>query len=96
MRQALSELAARGLVDGNFQTGVVIKAQTPRDVRVMYRLRTELEGLAAELAAHWIADAGLLRLRQIHENFAGAVSTMHVGGGAIQRKKVHVHKQHYS
>ena len=77
VRQALSQLAARGIVDESAATGVVVKAHSPKDVRDVYRVRAEIEGLAAELAAHWITDEQLLSLRQIHDRFVNAVSSLY-------------------
>lgn len=82
IRQALSQLIARGLVDQEQQSGVVVKAQTAKDVRDMYRVRADVEGLAAELAAHWITDAQLVELRKIHKRFVEAVSTLNRLRGA--------------
>jgi DNA-binding GntR family transcriptional regulator len=77
IRQALTQLAARGFVDESVAGGVIVKTQTPKEVRDLYRVRAEIEGLAAELAAHWITDRALRELRQIHERFVGAVSLLH-------------------
>ncbi|MGD9941782.1 MAG: GntR family transcriptional regulator [Burkholderiaceae bacterium] len=76
VRQALSLLAARGLVDQKQQSGVVVRAQSAKDVRDMYRVRAEVEGLAAQLAALWITDTQLAELRRIHERFVQAVSDL--------------------
>lgn len=76
IRQALSHLVAKGLVYQEQQSGVVVKAQSAKDVRDMYRVRAEVEGLAVQLAAHWITDEQLIELRRIHERFVEAVSTL--------------------
>jgi DNA-binding GntR family transcriptional regulator len=76
IRHALSLLAARGFVDQEHHSGVTVKAQSAKDVRDMYRVRAEVEGLAAQLAAHWIPDGQLVELRKIHERFVHAVSDL--------------------
>lgn len=73
IRQALSQLVAQGLVDQEGQAGVVVKGLSPKDVRDIYRVRAEVEGLAAELASHWITDPQLVKLKEIHEGFVNAV-----------------------
>ncbi|MET4579267.1 GntR family transcriptional regulator [Ottowia thiooxydans] len=75
IRQALSQLAARGIVDQS-QTGAVVKSQSSKDVRDIYRVRSEVEGLAAQLAAQWITDQQLLELRKIHTRFVHAVTEL--------------------
>lgn len=75
VRQALSQLAARGIVDQG-RSGVVVKSQSSKDVRDIYRVRAEVEGLAAQLAAQWITDQQLIELRRIHERFVQAVTDL--------------------
>lgn len=86
VRQALSLLAARGVVDQE-QSGVVVKSPSARDVRDKYRVRAEVEGLAAQLAAQWITDVQLFELRKIHERFVMAVTDLNrlraEGGGQL-------------
>jgi DNA-binding GntR family transcriptional regulator len=77
IRHALSLLEARGLLDGAQGNSPVVRGLTAKDARDMYRVRAEVEGLAAELAAEWITDAQLVELRQLHERFVQAVSSLH-------------------
>jgi DNA-binding GntR family transcriptional regulator len=76
IRHALSLLAARGVVDQEHNSGVTVKASSAKDVRDMYRVRAEVEGLAAQLAAQWITDDQLNELRKVHERFVKAVSDL--------------------
>lgn len=76
IRHALSLLAARGIVDQKHYSGVTVKATSAKDVRDVYRVRAEVEGLAAGLAAQWITDLQLVELRMIHERFVAAVSEL--------------------
>ncbi|WP_447778170.1 GntR family transcriptional regulator [Variovorax boronicumulans] len=75
VRQALTQLTARGILDQG-QSGAVVKAQSSKEVRDIYRVRSEVEGLAAQLAAQWITDAQLIDLRKIHERFLQAVTDL--------------------
>lgn len=75
VRQALSVLAARGVVERS-HGGVMVKSPSARDVRDIYRVRAEVEGLAAQLAAQWITDQQLIELRGIHERFVQAVTDL--------------------
>lgn len=76
IRHALSLLEARGLLDGAQGNSPVVRGLTAKHARDMYRVRAEVEGLAAELAAEWITDAQLVELRQLHERFVEAVSSL--------------------
>jgi DNA-binding GntR family transcriptional regulator len=72
IREALSRLDARGIVKQEVGRSAIICAPNPREVREMYQVRAELEGLAAELAAQWISDDQLRRLRLTHDGFVKA------------------------
>ena len=72
IREALSRLDARGIVKQEVGRSAVICTPHPREVREMYQVRAELEGLAAELAAQWISDDQLRRLRVTHDGFVKA------------------------
>src|SRR5688500_5970879 len=50
IREALRWLHAEGVVDLVPNRGAVVRGLTPRELRDAYRVRAELEGLAAELA----------------------------------------------
>ncbi|AUL47466.1 hypothetical protein BBB39_11420 [Bordetella trematum] len=76
VREALSQLEAKGLVVQRKRLGAVVCAPSIRDVRENYQVRSEVEGLAAELAATWITDAQLQQLREIHERFHAAVLSL--------------------
>ena len=66
IRHALSLLEARGLLDGAQGNSPVVRGLTAKDARDMYRVRAEVEGLAAEL----------VELRRLHERFVQAVSSL--------------------
>jgi len=76
IREALNQLEAKGLVIQRKRQGAIVASPSVRDVRENYQVRSDVEGLAAELAATWITDGQLQRLRQIHEQFQNAVSQL--------------------
>ncbi len=56
VREALRKLQAEGAIVIEPRRGAVVRRPLPREIREAYRVRAELEGLAAELAAAWISD----------------------------------------
>ncbi|MEP9375738.1 GntR family transcriptional regulator [Aquabacter sp. CN5-332] len=87
IREALSRLEAQGLVAQEQRRSAIVCAPSSRDVAEMYQIRAEMEGLAAHLAARWITDSGLARLRASHERFISSVTTVRAGrNGALKGK----------
>lgn len=76
IREALMQLEAKGIISQKQRQGAVIRKPTSRDIREIYTVRAELEGLAAQLAAQWITDEQLARLRAVHEQFSLAVKQL--------------------
>lgn len=76
IREALRRLEAKGVVSQAHRRSAVVCAPSSRDVRETYRVRAELEGLAAQLAAAWISDAQLRLMRETHQRFAAAVEKL--------------------
>lgn len=74
IREALSRLEAQGLVSQEQRRSAVVSIPSTRDVAEMYQIRAEMEGLAVHLAARWITDSGLVRLRTSHERFVNSVA----------------------
>lgn len=64
VREALRKLQAGGRVELRAHRGARVRGPTPREIREAYAVRAELEGLAAELAASWIREEQLARLRE--------------------------------
>jgi DNA-binding GntR family transcriptional regulator len=85
IREALRQLEARGLVLHVHNQGSIVHVPTARQIREAYQVRAELEGLACELAAQWITDAQLERMRQAQARFAQVVDTL--ASAADGRKK---------
>ena len=59
--------------------GAVVRGPSAREIRESYEVRTELEGLAAELATARMGDAHLLRLRESEELFRTSVGQLVAG-----------------
>jgi DNA-binding GntR family transcriptional regulator len=76
VREALRQLQAEGLVVVNPRRGALVRGPSPREIREAYRVRADLEGLAAELAAMWIDDAELRQLRQAEQRFNDVVRSL--------------------
>lgn len=76
IREALRLLEAKGVISQEHRHSAVIRGPSTREVRETYQIRAELEGLAAELAAHWISDNQLHDLAAIHERFVRAVKDL--------------------
>lgn len=70
IREALRQLEAGGLVTLVPRRGALVRGLTPKEIRDTYRVRAELDGLAAEMACGRIDTAGLRRLRSAEVQFA--------------------------
>jgi DNA-binding GntR family transcriptional regulator len=79
VREALRKLQAAGVVEVLPNRGAVVRGPSAREIRESYEVRTELEGLAAELATARMADAHLLRLREAEERFRRSVGLLVAG-----------------
>jgi DNA-binding GntR family transcriptional regulator len=73
VREALRQLQASGLVSVEPHRGAVVHGPTVRDIREAYTVRSELEGLAAELAAPHLDDAQLERLQDAEQLFRHSI-----------------------
>src|SRR2546428_351930 len=74
IREALRKLQAEGLIVFEPRRGALVRGPAPREIREAYRVRAELEGLAAELAAGWIADGELRELAAAERPFRELVA----------------------
>lgn len=74
IREALRKLQAEGLIVFEPRRGALVRGPAPREIREAYRVRSELEGLAAELAAGWIADQELRELADAERLFGELVA----------------------
>jgi DNA-binding GntR family transcriptional regulator len=76
IREALSRLEVKGIVSQAQRRSAVVRAPSSREISEMYQVRSELEGLAAQLAARWITDRQLAELRVSHDEFVRAVKEL--------------------
>ena len=76
VREALRKLQAAGVVEVLPNRGAVVRGPSAREIRESYEVRTELEGLAAELATTRISDANLQQLREAEELFRISVGQL--------------------
>jgi DNA-binding GntR family transcriptional regulator len=75
IREALRLLQADRLVDYRPHHGVVVTQPSPEVTREIYRIRSLLEPLAAELAVADLPDGRLAELERLHAALASAVSS---------------------
>ena len=83
VREALRKLQAAGAVELWPRRGALVREPTLREIREAYYVRAELEGIVAELAATWITDRELARLREAEEHFRRAVAE------TLERRREH-------
>jgi len=65
VREALRQLEAEGFVKLLPNRGAVVRELSVQDIKEVYQIRVELEGLAARLAAPRVALLQLERLRRL-------------------------------
>jgi DNA-binding GntR family transcriptional regulator len=84
IREALRKLQASGLVEVHPHRGALVRAPSSREIRDAYEVRAELEGLAAELAAHRIHHEQLDALHEVQREFRETLAHLlqaRTGGG---------------
>jgi DNA-binding GntR family transcriptional regulator len=76
IREALRQLEAKGVIQHRPNQGAVVLAPNAQDIRDAYQIRAELEGLAISLAAEWITDEQIERMRRAQKRFAETVDKL--------------------
>ncbi|PRZ39688.1 GntR family transcriptional regulator [Antricoccus suffuscus] len=76
VREALRVLAAQGVVTIVPNRGARVNGPSSRDIRELGEVRSELQGLAAELAAERINDAQLSRMHHAWDAFRCSLDTV--------------------
>ena len=84
LREALKFLASEGLIALQPGRGAVVRALTRRDVEGMLDVLTVLEDLAARLACRGASDAGIARIRALHDAMMG----FHAAGDRLEYYKL--------
>lgn len=74
VREALRVLETQGFVRHTPNQGAIVRVPDLREIREAYRVRAELEGFAAELAAEWITDAEIEELKTAEAAFADVIN----------------------
>jgi DNA-binding GntR family transcriptional regulator len=75
VREALRKLQSAGVVHIEPNRGAIVRGPTARDVREAYQVRSELEGLAAEIATPLLTDDDLARLHEAQTLFQHAIES---------------------
>jgi DNA-binding GntR family transcriptional regulator len=89
VREALRLLQADGLVDYRAHYGIVVAEPSADEVHDLFRLRSVLEPLAAELAVPRLGPEALARLEREHEEQVEAVRASR--GSAIAKSNADWH-----
>jgi DNA-binding GntR family transcriptional regulator len=76
IREALRQLEVKGVIQHVPNQGAIVLAPNARDIREAYQVRAELEGLAISLAAEWITDEQIERMRIAQKRFAATVEKL--------------------
>jgi DNA-binding GntR family transcriptional regulator len=76
VREALRQLEAKGVIEHRPNVGATVRAPNARDIRDAYQVRAELEGLAISLAAEWITDEQIARMRVAQRKFSVVVDKL--------------------
>jgi DNA-binding GntR family transcriptional regulator len=79
VREALRQLAARGLVSFVPNRGVRVRSLSREDLRETFLVRAELEGLATELATPRMGQGELAELAAAEEEFARLTHVLRSG-----------------
>lgn len=76
IREALRQLEVKGVIHHRPNQGAIVLAPNARDIREIYQVRAELEGLAISLAVEWITDEQIERMRRAQKRFADTVDKL--------------------
>jgi DNA-binding GntR family transcriptional regulator len=74
VREALRHLSAQRVVDIVPHRGATVSSMSASDLNVLYRMRAELESLAAEIAASDAQPDAVRHIAQTHKALASAVA----------------------
>lgn len=73
VREALNQLNSDGLIDFKPHIGAVVNSLSEQDIKNIFQLRIELEGLATRLAIDYLTEEDLHELEEINEKSAKAI-----------------------
>jgi len=83
VREALRDLAAIGLIEIASRRGARVRRPTPKELRDVSQVRSEIDALAARLAAENLDDEAADKLRSTHERMAAC----HGAGDYVQMSR---------
>jgi DNA-binding GntR family transcriptional regulator len=89
IREALRQLEVKGVIQHVPNQGAIVLAPNARDIREAYQVRAELEGLAISLAAEWITDEQIERMRNAQNKFAATVEKLTIAA-RMSNAKAHL------
>jgi DNA-binding GntR family transcriptional regulator len=91
IREALRELAARGLVEIRPRRGAIVRPVTPADLAEMFEAMAEIEASCARLAAHRASAADLARLEEAQRAGRQAAERGDAEAYATANERFHFH-----
>lgn len=80
VREALRDLAVIGLIDIESRRGARVRRPTAKELRDVSEVRSEIDALAARLAAPRLSDTALKRLREAHQDMTKCLEAKDYGG----------------
>ncbi|WP_185972463.1 GntR family transcriptional regulator [Georgenia yuyongxinii] len=84
VREAIQALTATGVAELIPNRGARIRIPTAREIQEGYRVRAELEGLAASIAARYATQHQIERLREAEHLFEAAVADVVAGDEGLE------------
>ena len=90
IREALRELAARGLVEIRPRRGAIVRPVTPADLAEMFEAMAEIEASCARLAARRASAADLARLEEAQRAGRQAAGNGDAAAYAAANERFHV------
>lgn len=78
VREAIHRLEAEGLLERRPYYGITVRQMSPKEIEDIYVVRSELEGLAARLAARTMSDQDQTKLKVLHQRMEEAVASSNI------------------
>jgi DNA-binding GntR family transcriptional regulator len=92
IREALRLLEATGMIEARPRRGVRVSGPEPRYIMDGYVIRSELEGLAARLAAERASDEQIEQLRAVYVSFENGMRA--AVGGSVESARATWMREH--
>ena len=75
VREAVQRLETEGLLERTPYYGITVRQMAPKEIEDVYIVRSDLEGLAARLAARTMSDQEQTKLNVLHDKLDQAVAS---------------------